>query len=60
MEATGMTRSEAIRTALVETAVRLNDKRTLAGEVAALEADAGDRAEMLAVAEFMENLRAPG
>ena len=60
LEATGMTRSEAIRGALVEAASRLHDKQALAAEVAALEADNDDRAEMLAVAELMENLRAPG
>ena len=60
LEATGMTRSEAIRAALVEAASRLHDKRALAAEVAALEADDDDRAEMLAVAELMESLRAPG
>jgi hypothetical protein len=60
MEAKGMTRSEAIRTALVDAATRLNDKRALAAEVAALEADAEDRVEMLVVANLMESLRAPG
>ena len=60
LEATGVTRSEAIRAALVQAASRLNDKRTLAAEVAALEADDDDRVEMLAVAELMESLRAPG
>jgi hypothetical protein len=60
LEATGMTRSEAIRAALVEAASRLHDKQALAAEVAALEADEDDRAEMLAVAEVMESLRAPG
>jgi len=60
LEATGVTRSEAIRAALVEAASRLNDKRTLGAEVAALEADDDDRLEMLAVAELMESLRAPG
>ena len=60
LEATGMTRSEAIRAALVETASRLHDKRALAAEVAALEADDDDRTEMMAVAELMESLRAPG
>ena len=58
LEATGMTRSEAIRAALVEAASRQRDKRALAAEVAALEADDDDRAEMLAVAELMESLRA--
>ena len=60
LEATGMTRSEAIRAALVETASRRQDKQALAAEVAALEADADDRAEMLAVADIMESLRAAG
>ncbi len=55
-----MTRSEAIRTALIDTATRLNDKQALAAEVAVLESDAEDRAEMLAVADLMESLRAPG
>ena len=60
LEATGMSRSEAIRAALVEAASRLYDKQALAAEVAALEADKDDQAEMLAVAELMESLRAPG
>jgi Arc/MetJ-type ribon-helix-helix transcriptional regulator len=60
LEATGMTRSEAIRAALVLAASRLHDRRALAAEVAALEADEDDRAEMLAVADLMESLRAPG
>jgi len=60
LEATGMTRSEAIRAALVDAASRLQDKRVLAAEVATLEADDDDRAEMLAVADLMESLRAPG
>jgi Arc/MetJ-type ribon-helix-helix transcriptional regulator len=59
LEATGLTRSEAIRIALVETASRLGDKRALAAEVAALEADDADRAEMALVADLMESLRAP-
>lgn len=60
LEATGMSRSEAIRKALVEAASRLRDAESLAAEVAALEADDEDRAEMLAVAELMESLRATG
>lgn len=60
LESVGMSRSEAIRRALVETASRLHDKRALAAEVAALEADEADRSEMLAVTELMESLRAPG
>jgi predicted transcriptional regulator len=60
LEATGMSRSAAIRAALVEAASRLHDKRALASEVAALESDDDDRAEMMAVVELMESLRAPG
>ncbi|MBT8216819.1 MAG: ribbon-helix-helix protein, CopG family [Acidimicrobiia bacterium] len=60
LEATGVTRSDAIRAALVDAASRLRDKQALAAEVAALEADEDDRAEMLAVAEMMERLRATG
>jgi Arc/MetJ-type ribon-helix-helix transcriptional regulator len=60
LEATGKSRSEAIRAALVDAASRLSDKESLAAEVAALEADQRDRAEMSAVAELMESLRAPG
>ena len=58
LEATGMTRSQAIRTSLVEAASRRRSMQTLAAEVAALEADDDDRAEMLAVADLMEALRA--
>jgi Arc/MetJ-type ribon-helix-helix transcriptional regulator len=60
LEAAGMTRSEAIRAALVEAAARRHDKQVLAEEVAVLEADEDDRAEMLAVVDIMERLRAPG
>jgi antitoxin component of RelBE/YafQ-DinJ toxin-antitoxin module len=59
LEATGLTRSEAIRIALVEAASRLADKRALAAEVASLENDDADRAEMAMVADLMESLRAP-
>lgn len=60
LEATGISRSEAIRKALVEAASRLENKNALASEVAALEDDEDDRLEMLAVADLMESLRAPG
>ncbi|MPY92181.1 MAG: ribbon-helix-helix protein, CopG family [Acidimicrobiia bacterium] len=59
LEAAGMSRSEAIRSALVESARRLRRSSELAAEVAALEVDEADRAEMLAVAGLMESLRAP-
>jgi antitoxin component of RelBE/YafQ-DinJ toxin-antitoxin module len=58
LEAAGMTRSEAIRTALIASARRLRRSSELAAEAAALEADEEDRAEMLSVAGLMESLRA--
>jgi hypothetical protein len=60
LEATGLSRSEAIRSALLESARRLQRGKELAAEVAALEADEADRVEMLTVAALMESLRAPG
>jgi Arc/MetJ-type ribon-helix-helix transcriptional regulator len=59
LEAAGMSRSEAIRSALIESARRLRRRSQLAAEVAELEADEADREEMLAVAGLMESLRAP-
>jgi Arc/MetJ-type ribon-helix-helix transcriptional regulator len=58
LEASGMSRSEAIRTSLLASAERLRRRKVLAAEAAALEADEADRAEMAAVAELMETLRA--
>lgn len=58
LEATGMTRSEAIRRAVVDSAERLRRRQQIADEVAALEADEADREEMLEVASLMESLRA--
>lgn len=60
LEATGMSRSEAIRKALIETADRLRNRKALSREVAALEADEQDRREMREVARLMESLRAEG
>ncbi len=59
LEATGMTRSEAIRSSVVAAAARLIERRALAAEAAALEADETDRREMREVAAMMEELRAP-
>lgn len=59
LEAAGLTRSEAIRKALVESAARLRTKEALRAEAEALEADEQDRREMLEVAAMMERLRAP-
>jgi predicted transcriptional regulator len=60
LEATGISRSEAIRRAILDSAGRLRRRSELAAEVAALEADDEDRREMLEVAAFMESMRAPG
>lgn len=60
LEASGLSRSQAIRRAVIESAARLERGQGLADEVAALEADDDDRAEMLEVASFMANLRSPG
>lgn len=60
LEAQGLTQSEAVRSSLVHEAARIRDRRALAAEVAALEADEADRAEMREVAALMEHLRAPG
>jgi Arc/MetJ-type ribon-helix-helix transcriptional regulator len=58
LEASGLSRSDAIRRALIESARRLRQRRDLAAEVAQLEADSDDRAEMIAVAKLMESLHA--
>lgn len=60
LESTGLTRSAAIRSSLIAAAGRLRRGKELAAEAAALEADDADREEMLATAELMESLRAPG
>lgn len=59
LEAVGLSMSEAIRSALIQSARRLRRGSELAAEVAALEADDADREEMLAVASLMESMRAP-
>jgi hypothetical protein len=60
IESTGLSRSEAIRKAILDGAARLRRRDVLAAEVAALEADEDDRREMLEVADFMESMRAAG
>jgi predicted transcriptional regulator len=60
LESVGLSRSEAIRRAILESAARLNRRAALAAEAAALEADEDDRREMLEVAALMESLRATG
>ena len=58
LNACGMSTSDAIRSSLIESARRVRRREVLAAEVAVLEADEADRAEMLAVAALMESLRA--
>lgn len=58
LEASGLSRSAAIRKAILDAAAALRRHDSLRAEVAALEDDADDHREMLEVAELMENLRA--
>jgi predicted transcriptional regulator len=58
LEASGMTRSDAIRRSILDAASALRRKDALRAEVAALEADDEDRREMQEVASMMESLRA--
>jgi predicted transcriptional regulator len=58
LESAGLSRSEAIRRAIIDSAARLKRRSALAAEVAALEADEDDRREMLEVAALMESMRA--
>lgn len=60
LEASGMSRSEAIRKAILDAAAALRRKEALRAEVAVLDADEQDRQEMAEVASLMESLRAPG
>ncbi len=60
LEATGLSRSAAIRSALLASAERVRKRSELAAEAAALEADEADRAEMLSIASMMETMRAAG
>jgi Arc/MetJ-type ribon-helix-helix transcriptional regulator len=57
--APGVSRSDAIRQALIETAQARLRRRAIAHEMAQLEADEADRAEMAEVAALMEELRGP-
>jgi len=58
LEASGMTRSEAIRKSILDAAAALRRHAALRSEVAALEADVADRREMHEIATLMESLRA--
>ena len=60
LEATGLSRSAAIRAALLASAERVRKQSELAAEVVFLEADEMDRAEMQSIASMMETMRAAG
>ncbi len=57
LEASGLSQSEAVRSALIGSAQRLRRTKELAAEGATLDADESDREEMLAVAEMMASMR---
>ena len=59
LEATGISRSDAVRRGLIVAAERLRDRQRLIDEVEALAADEDDRKEAAAVSAMMEDLRAP-
>ncbi|MGQ0624778.1 MAG: ribbon-helix-helix protein, CopG family [Sporichthyaceae bacterium] len=59
VQASGLSRSEAVRQALTAEAERLGRREALRREVADLEADEADRAQMLELSTFMESMRAP-
>ena len=56
IESTGLSRSDAVRKALLDAAARLRDRSALQAEVAALEADESDRAEAAALLDLMDLL----
>ena len=60
LESTGLTWSEAIRRAILDSVGQLHRRAAVAAESAALEADEDDRLEMLEIAGFMESMHAPG
>ncbi len=60
LEASGLSRSEAIRRSILDAAASFRRKDALRAEVAALDADEQDKEEMFEVATLMENLRASG
>ena len=60
LEATGLSQSAAIRSALLASAGRVRKRSELVAEAASLEADEADRAEMLSIGSMMESMRAEG
>ncbi len=59
LEATGLSRSDAVRAGLLAAARRLRDRQLLAAEAAELAEDPHDVAETVEITEMMEDLRAP-
>jgi Arc/MetJ-type ribon-helix-helix transcriptional regulator len=59
LEATGLSRSEAIRTGLRAASKGLRERQKIKLEAEALARDEDDRAEAEVVREMMEDLRAP-
>lgn len=60
LEASGLSRSDAIRKTILEGAAALRRPEALKAESAALQADEADQREMRAVASLMEDMRADG
>jgi Arc/MetJ-type ribon-helix-helix transcriptional regulator len=60
LEASGMSRSEAIRKSILDAAAALRRNEALRAEVAALDADEVDRREVQEIVSLMESLRAEG
>jgi len=56
LQQTGLSQSEAVRKAVLDAAQALNEPTRLAAEIAALDADPKDRAEMKRLTEYMEML----
>jgi hypothetical protein len=59
LEASGLSRSQAIRTALVEAAERRRRAVAVRAEADTIAADPDDQAELAEVASLMEELRDP-
>lgn len=59
IEATGLSRSDAIRAAIIGQAGRLRQRDSLAAEAAALDADEDDLRETRAILAMMEDVREP-
>jgi len=60
LEASGLTRSEAVRRGLLIAAEQLRRSEAIRQEAEMVAADQRDRQEMLEIATFMESLRAEG